>query len=121
MTEDRVEQFLKSEEEASLLVDELSKLREETDAYKAAQGALDGAAQDLGGLIDRVAIAADGVKDVSATLREIGTPALLAGQEELSEQMRTARDEVRAMKLSLLVSLPLIVLLGTAGLVLALL
>jgi hypothetical protein len=117
-TDERVAKFLQAEDEASRLVDELSRLRKETEAYSAAGRALEEAVHQLGTLVKEVSGAAGGVKEVATTLREIGTPALLRAQEALGGQISSAQKDIRGVKNTLLWALPV---LFTAIAVLALL
>ncbi|MEW6756438.1 MAG: hypothetical protein AB1505_36520 [Candidatus Latescibacterota bacterium] len=86
--------FLRTEEEANRLVDELTRLKEETEAYSTARGALDHAAQGLSDLAGRMGGIAVQLRDVAGTLRSIGTPELRRGQEALTGEVAMLRQDL---------------------------
>ncbi len=91
MTSDqRTEQFLSAEAEASRLLEELTELRKETASYAGAHGALTGATAHIDSLAERLSAVGDSMNSVALSLREIGTPAILEGQEALGLQLSAA-------------------------------
>lgn len=92
--EDGVDEFLRVEEEATLLLDELGRLRKETESYASARGSLTDAAEGLKPLAEKLAETAQGVQAVSAVLREIGTPELSAGLSRLSDQLSSVQSDL---------------------------
>ena len=89
-TDERVQQFLQAEEEASRLVEELTRLKQEIQHYSAASHSLDEAGARIGSLVDEVSKATTGVGDVIKTLREIGTPELLDRLSAIEELVETS-------------------------------
>ena len=101
---ENVEVFLQAEAEAHQLVEQLVKLREETESYAAAHTALDKAADGLGKLSDVLGGITQRLGEVVQTLRSIGTPELLRAQEAsavqleaLGSRVATAIDTVRKL------------------------
>lgn len=82
------EQFLKTEQAASALLDELGQLRSETKHYSSAASALDDASRSLGELAGKATELVTDVRNVVVAMQEIGTPELLERLERL-----TARSE----------------------------
>jgi len=104
MPNDNVEAFLRAESEAHQLLDELTKLRSETESYAAAQAALGEAAEHVGDLSGVLADLARRLGEVVQTLRSIGTPELLRAQEAttamvaaMGSSVAAAADTVRAL------------------------
>ena len=94
MATDRVDAFLRAEEEADRLVDELTRLKEETESYTTARQALGQAAEGVSELATRLAEIAGQFGKVVETLRSIGTPELLRGQEALASEVTALRQDL---------------------------
>jgi hypothetical protein len=92
-TNERVQQFLQAEEEASRLVEELARLKEEIQHYSDASHGLDEAVGHVGSLIGEVTKATGAVGNVIKTLREIGTPELLDRLDTLEELVEISLQE----------------------------
>lgn len=84
---DRVEAFLRAEEEAYHLVDELAQLKKEIESYKIAHEALDEAAGGVSRLANQLTDIAGQLGGVVEALRSIGTPELLRGQEAVTREV----------------------------------
>jgi chromosome segregation ATPase len=78
------EQFLKAEQAADALVDELTSLKKETQHYRDAAATLDATGRHLGDLAARTAGLAERVGEVVESLREIGTQHFLEKLDTLS-------------------------------------
>lgn len=89
-----VEGFAQAEEEANRLVDELSKLKLETESYRTSRAALGEAAQEVGRLAARLGDVAEGLGGIAETLRKIGTPELLRAQEHMSAEVAALRQDL---------------------------
>lgn len=111
-TDEHIQQFLDAEDQASRLVDELSKLREATGNYTAAGQALDDAAGHLGSTSASLIKIAEGVRDTTSTLREIGMPEILAAQDSTKSEISSLRQELGGLKR--------VSMIGTAALAIAL-
>jgi uncharacterized protein (DUF3084 family) len=95
MTVTSVDDFLRAEEQAHRLVDQLDQLAQQMAHYKAAHDALDGAGKSLQELSTRLAVLAGDMSAVIETLRAIGTPEILRAQQETAE---TVLQEIRSME-----------------------
>jgi DNA repair ATPase RecN len=89
-----VEEFLKAEEEAHRLVDELTKLKAETESYATARGALSEAMKKVSDSAGKLSELAKRLGDVVETMRSIGTPELLQAQEILTGQVKVLGEDV---------------------------
>jgi len=89
-----VETFLEAEEAANRVVEELSKLKTETESYRTARSALDKAGTDMARLAGNLADAAQRLDAVIQTLRNIGTPELLRAQEAALSEVMALRTEL---------------------------
>lgn len=98
MASGRVEDFLRAEEEAQELVNVLRQLKNEVQSYAGAREALDIVAGNLRDLADELAQVAEGFASAVETLRTIGTPEILQGQELIAnrvDSLRESTDDVR--------------------------
>lgn len=98
MANDRVEEFLRAEDEAHRLVDQLSELKRETESYSTARIALQDAGSGIATLTDALAGAAQRLEEVVKTLRSIGTPELLRAQEATTVELASVRSALDATK-----------------------
>lgn len=89
-----VETFMEVEEEASRLVEELTRLKAETESYRTARSALDEASTGVARLAGELADAAQRLDGVIQTLRSIGTPELLRAQEAATAEVAALRAEL---------------------------
>lgn len=76
------DQFLQAEEEANRLIEELGKLRKETESYASASKSLNQASSEVGKTARSLQAVAENSAQVFKTLNAIGTPELLRAQEE---------------------------------------
>jgi DNA anti-recombination protein RmuC len=84
---DGVEALLAAEEQANRIAEELTRLKEETESYRTAGKALDQAGKGVGDLAIRLADIAGRLGGVVETMRSIGTPELLSGQETIGNEL----------------------------------
>lgn len=94
-----VEAFMEAEEEASRLVEELARLKVETESYRTARGTLEEAGAGVARLAGELADAAQRLDGVIQTLRTIGTPELLRAQQAATAEvaaLRAALAEARS-------------------------
>lgn len=105
MADDGVERFLRAEEEANRLVEELKHLKEETESYQTARKALGEVAQGVAGLATRLSDISGRLGDVVETLRSIGTPELLRGQEAVTREVAMLRQDLGGTQQSILEAL----------------
>ncbi len=98
MPDNGVDTFLQAEQEAHQLVAELQRLKSEVESYARAHAALDQVAEGLGSLSVALADTADRASSVIETMRKIGTPELLQGQEAVVSQLTSLREEVEQME-----------------------
>jgi hypothetical protein len=119
MANEGADTFLRAEEQAHRLVEELSKLKRETESYNAARTSLQEAGSGIATFTDSVAGAAKGLQDLVVTLRSIGTPELLKAQETTATELASLRkaQETTTMELaSLRRAVPRIAILLFVGL-----
>jgi DNA repair ATPase RecN len=97
-TTEHVNAFLRAEKDATALVAQLHQLRDETVRYTEAHHALEettlavsSSATNLGELMARVG-------DILETLRTIGTPQLLSGQEALADSVSSLSSGVATLE-----------------------
>jgi hypothetical protein len=102
MATDGVNRFLRAEEEAHCLVDELTRLKEETKSYKTAHEALGDAAAGVGELSTRCANIAEKLGGLAETLRSIGTPGLLHGLEAVAKEVGVLRQDLGGARQSII-------------------
>lgn len=95
------EQFLKTEQAAHALLEELERLREETQHYSAAARTLDAAGNSLGHLVQETSDLARGVHEVILTLREIGTTRIHECLATLGEEARAHTQRLCALETAL--------------------
>ena len=95
MSEGSVQEFLDLEAQAAELVRELDALKAAKLGHRDAQESLAQASQSVQELTSALRSAAESVRIAGATLREIGTPQLLAS----SQETRRVMDETLAPKL----------------------
>jgi hypothetical protein len=86
--------FLRAEEEANRLVEELRRLKDEVLSYKTAREALGQAAMGVSELSTRCAKIAEQLGGLAETLRSIGTPELLRGLEAIAAEQGMLRKEL---------------------------
>jgi|GEM_PF-2955399 len=92
MASGRVEDFLRAEEEAQRLVSVLERLKNEVESYAGAREALDIVAGNLRDLADELTQVAEGFASAVETLRTIGTPEILQGQELIANRVDSLRE-----------------------------
>jgi chromosome segregation ATPase len=85
---------LQAEEEANRLVEELRRLKIETESYKTAREALGQAATGVGDLSSRCATIIEQIGGIAETLRSIGTPELLSRMEVVADQVGVLRQRM---------------------------
>jgi hypothetical protein len=98
-----IERFLKTEQAASTLLDELGQLKSETQHYSSASRALDDASRSLSELAAGATELVTDARDVVVAMREIGTPQLLESLEWLrarSEEQMTQMQDLGEMRCS---------------------
>lgn len=91
---DGTDLFLQAEEQANRLVDELTRLKEETESYTTSRRALDAAAGGVSELATRMADVAGQLGALGETLRSIGTPELLRAQEAVAKHVAGLHAEI---------------------------
>lgn len=94
MPKDNVEVFLQAEAEAHQLVEQLVKLKRETESYAAAHTELEKAGGALGELSGVLGGVTQRLGEVVQTLRSIGTPELLRAQEASTVQLEALSSRV---------------------------
>jgi hypothetical protein len=92
MASGRVEDFLRAEEEAQRLVSVLERLKNEVESYAGAREALDIVAGNLRDLADELTQVAEGFASAVETLRTLGTPEILQGQELIANRVDSLRE-----------------------------
>lgn len=102
MATDGIERFLRAEEEANRLVEELTQLKEETESYQTARKALGEASKGVAGLATRLSDISGRLGGVVETLRSIGTPELLQGQEAVTREVGSLRQDLASTQESIL-------------------
>jgi len=101
MATDGLDTFLRAEEEASRLVNELTRLKEETESYRTAREALGQAAKGVSKLAARLAEIAGQLGGFVGTLRLISTPELLRGQEAVTSEVAMLRQDLGGTRQSI--------------------
>ena len=89
-----VDGFLEVEEEAARLVEALAQLKRETESYHTARTALDSAGGSLAQLTENMSAFVQRADGVIETLRSIGTPELLAIQQQTRAQVNELSAEL---------------------------
>ena len=87
--ESGVDKFLKVEEEASLLLDQLTQLKQEVGHYSAARESLQDTTLQLGETLEKLSGLVEGTQEVVAKLKEIGTAEIL----DQLDLVKTSLDE----------------------------
>lgn len=82
MPDDRVSEYLRAEEEANQLLEELTRLQKEIESYSSARGTLQAASDSVKDLCGKLAGACVRFSEVVKTLETIGTPELIRLQNE---------------------------------------
>jgi chromosome segregation ATPase len=85
--------FLELEQEASDAVQQLERLRQETQHYDEASRQLAGTAEEVRGLINSLQGVAGVLKDLVSGLQEAGVPVILERIEALESQLAEVRRE----------------------------
>jgi hypothetical protein len=93
MSANRVEAFLEAEEQATSLVTELQRLKMEMGSYQDAQITLDKAIDQIEPLLEQMTIAGETLAVLSKTLRENGTPELIARTEAIEQRITQLGSE----------------------------
>ena len=102
MANDNVDSFLKVEEYAHRLAEELTRLKSETESYTAARKNLDQAAGSVTALVGSLGEVCGRLPVVVETLRTIGTPELLQRQEVVKGEIVSLRQELSATERSVM-------------------
>jgi uncharacterized coiled-coil DUF342 family protein len=92
--------FLKAEEEANFLVEQLKRLKEEVESYRTAREALSKAAEAVSKVSTRCASIAERLGGLAEALRSIGTAELLQGLQEIAEEVRMLRQDLDSTRQS---------------------
>jgi chromosome segregation ATPase len=93
-TAEVVDTFLQAEEQASQLVEELTRLKAEAESYEFARLHLDQSGKEVGRLASELTVMASEFKQMIETLRSIGTPELLRQHEDAKAQLAALRESV---------------------------
>ena len=102
MANENVDTFLQVEEYAHRLAEELTRLKSETDSYKAARTTLDQAAVGVTTLASSLGEISGRLALVVETLRTIGTPELLRRQEVVTGELVSLRQDLSATERSVM-------------------
>lgn len=102
MATEGVDSFLRVEEEANSLVEQLRRLKKEIESYKTARMALDQAAASVSELSTRCAEIAEQLGGLGETLRSIGTPELLRRLEGVTSEVDTLRQDLDGTRQSII-------------------
>jgi len=95
-TDNPVARFLGLERQATELLGELEKLREETDHYSTAAAGMDNAMSQLASVSNNLKELSARLKEMIESLRSIGTPELLAKSQATQEAVDSLRKEVKS-------------------------
>lgn len=95
-TDNSVAKFLELERQATELLGELEKLREETNHYSTAAAGMDNAMNQLASVSDNLKELSGRLREVIETLRSIGTPELLAKSQATKESVDSLKKEVQS-------------------------
>jgi DNA repair ATPase RecN len=100
MSTSHVDEFLKAEDEAHRLVEELTKLKAETESYASARGALTEVIVSVSDSSGKLSELAKRLGNVVEAMRSIGTPELLRAQDALIGQVKALGEDVNQTKMS---------------------
>jgi len=92
MGDSSVTRFLEIEEEATRLVEELTRLRQETESYASAKNAIGTAGEQVASAAGALQRTAESSVAVVQSLREIGTPELLTNQQAMEARIETVGE-----------------------------
>ena len=94
--EDPISRFLDLEKQTASVLEELEKLQQETRHYSAAGEGLDNAVNQFTAVSQRLIGLTQGLHEMIETLKNIGTPELLANTQKVYEEVKTSREETVA-------------------------
>ncbi len=97
-SENPLNRFLDLEEQTNSVLEELKLLRQETNHYSSAGEVLDSAARDFTILSERLIGLTQKINEMIETLRNIGTPELLANIQKAREEVKLLFDKVQISK-----------------------
>ena len=96
-TENPASKFLNLERQAELVLEELEKLRGETSNYSTAATGLETAINHISTVSDHLNELNGKIMDVIETLRNIGTPELLANSKAVQDEVRRLKTEIKGL------------------------
>lgn len=99
MTSDNVvSRFLEIEQQTTALLDELVKLRDETNHYSTASAAMDTAMRQFATVTESLTKLSGRLGEVVETLRSIGTPELIADLRAVQDEVKELRNELHSFR-----------------------
>lgn len=93
--DDSINRFLETEKQASLVLKELEKLKEEIKRYSSAADNLNLAFASLSSMVENIKVLTEQIQDVVGTLRVIGTPELMNASRDAKEELVLLKKEVQ--------------------------
>ena len=96
-TENSASKFLNLERQAELVLEELEKLRGETSNYSTAATGLETAIKHISTVSDHLNELNGKIMDVIETLRNIGTPELLANSKAVQDEVKRLKTETQSL------------------------
>lgn len=95
MDKTSTQELLNAEEQAHKLVEELTRLRNEAESYREARGALSEVSVGIANTFTELQNITEKIGEVVATMRKLGTPAIIEAQSSLATQIEGLGTSVR--------------------------
>lgn len=96
--EDPISRFLDLEKQTTSVLEELEKLQQETRHYSAAGEGLDNAVNQFTAVSEKLIGLTQGLHEMIETLKNIGTPELLANSQKVHEKVKILTSEVQTLR-----------------------
>lgn len=97
-TNDPINKFLDLEKQTTSVLEELENLQRETRHYSAAGEVLDKAMSQFTVVSEKLVDLTTGIQEVVETLKNIGTPEILANSQKVHEEVKYLASEVKTMR-----------------------